>query len=71
MQTITRNQLKELDSTIASIEVFQRRGWTLTTHHMEITTGMRSHLNNWHRMQPQNGIADIEAAIVELAPELA
>lgn len=71
MQTITRNQLKELDSTKSSIEHFRYMGWTLTTHHMEITTGMRSHLNNWHGMQPQNGIADIEAAIVELAPELA
>ena len=71
MKTITLNQLKELDSTKSSIDHFRDMGWTLTTHHMEITTGMRSHLVNWHHMQPENGIADIEAAIVELAPELA
>ena len=71
MKTINITELKNLDSTISSIEVFQDRGWTLQTHRTEIITGMMRHLNNWHKFQPENGAEDIETAIVELAPELA
>ena len=71
MKTINITELKNLDSTISSIEVFQDRGWTLQTHRTEIITGMMRHLNNWHKFQPENGTDDIETAIVELAPELA
>lgn len=71
MRTITLTELKNLDSTKSSIEVFQDRGWTLSTHRFEIMRGMMSHLVNWHKMQPENGQDDIEQAILELAPELA
>ena len=71
MQTITRNQLKDLDSTKSSIDHFRYMGWTLSTHRHEIMRGMMSHLNNWHKMNPENGQDDIEQAIIELAPELA
>ena len=71
MKTINITELKNLDSTISSIKVFEDRGWTLQTHRTEIITGMMSHLNNWHKVTPENGVDDIETAIVELAPELA
>ena len=71
MRTINITELKNLDSTTASIEHFRYMGWTLQTHRTEIITGMMSHLNNWHKVTPENGMDDIEAAIVELAPELA
>ena len=71
MKTINITELKNLDSTISSIKVFQDRGWTLQTHRAEIITGMMSHMNNWHKVTPENGAEDIETAIVELAPELA
>ena len=71
MRTINITELKNLDSTTASIDHFKYMGWTLQTHRMEIMRGMMSHLNNWHKFQPENGMDDIEAAIVELAPELA
>ena len=71
MTTITLNQLKDLDSTKSSIDHFRYMGWTLSTHRFEIMRGMMSHLNNWHRLNPENGQDDIERAIVELAPELA
>ena len=71
MRTINIAELKNLDSTISSVEHFRYMGWTLQTHRMEIMRGMMSHLNNWHKFQPENGTADIETAIVELAPELA
>ena len=71
MSTITLEELKNLDSTTASIEHFRYMGWTLQTHRFEIMRGMMSHLNNWHKVTPENGAEDIETAIVELAPELA
>ena len=71
MHTINITELKNLDSTVSSVKVFQDRGWTLSTHRHEIMRGMMSHLNNWHKFQPENGADDIETAIVELAPELA
>ena len=71
MRTINITELKNLDSTIKSIDTFHDRGWTLSTHRFEIMRGMMSHLNNWHKMNPENGQDDIERAIVELAPELA
>ena len=71
METINITELKNLDSTISSIKVFQDRGWTLQTHRHEIMRGMMSHLNNWHKLTPENGEDDIEQAILELAPELA
>lgn len=71
MQTINVRELKNLDSTVSSIDHFHSMGWTLSTHHMEITTGMMSHLVNWHHMVPENGKDDIVQAIVEMAPELA
>lgn len=71
MQTITLNQLINLDSTKSSVAHFQYMGWTLSTHRMEIMQGMMSHLNNWHKMTPANGNADIEAAIIALDPALA
>ena len=71
MRTINITELKNLDSTVSSVKVFQERGWTLSTHRHEIMRGMMSHLNNWHKMNPENGQDDIERAIVELAPELA
>ena len=71
METINITELKNLDSTYSSIKVFQRRGWTLQTHRTEIITGMMSHLNNWHKVTPENGKDDIVTAIAELAPELA
>lgn len=71
MRTINITELKNLDSTVSSIGVFQERGWTLSTHRHEIMRGMMSHLNNWHKMNPENGQDDIEQAIIELAPELA
>ena len=71
MRTIALEELKNLDSTKSSIEVFHDRGWTLQTRRFEIMRGMMSHLNNWHKMQPANGTDDIETAIMELAPELA
>ena len=71
MKTINITELKNLDSTTASIDHFHELGWTLQTHYMEITTGMMRHLNNFHGMNPENGTDDIVTAIVELAPELA
>ena len=71
MKTINITELKNLDSTVSSIDHFKYMGWTLSTHRHEIMRGMMSHLNNWHKFQPENGTDDIEAAIVELAPELA
>ena len=71
MRTINITELKNLDSTVSSVKVFQDRGWTLSTHHHEIMTGMMSHLVNWHGFTPENGQDDIEQAILELAPELA
>ena len=71
MRTINITELKNLDSTVSSIKVFQERGWTLSTHRHEIMRGMMSHLVNWHKMNPENGQDDIEKAIIELAPELA
>ena len=71
MKTINITELKNLDSTVSSVKVFQDRGWTLGTHRHEIMRGMMSHLNSWHGMIPENGQDDIERAIVELAPELA
>ena len=71
MRTINITELKNLDSTRSSINTFHDRGWTLSTHRFEIMRGMMSHLNNWHKFQPENGTDDIETAIVELAPELA
>ena len=71
MKTITLEELKNLDSTTASIDHFRYMGWTLQTHRFEIMRGMMSHLNNWHKVTPENGAEDIETAIVELAPELA
>lgn len=71
MHTINITELKNLDSTHSSIDFFQRRGWTLSTHRHEIVTGMMSHLINWHKFIPENGADDIETAIIELAPELA
>ena len=70
MRTINITELKNLDSTVSSVKVFQDRGWTLSTHYHEIMRGMMSHLNNWHKLTPENGQDDIEAAIIELAPEL-
>ena len=71
MRTITLTELKNLDSTVSSVDHFKYMGWTLSTHRHEIMTGMMSHLRNWHKMQPANGADDIETAIMELAPELA
>ena len=71
MKTINITELKNLDSTVSSVKVFQDRGWTLGTHRHEIMRGMMSHLNNWHKLTPENGTDDIVTAIVELAPELA
>ena len=71
MRTINIIELKSLDSTIKSIEHFRYMEWTLSTHRHEIMRGMMSHLNNWHKMNPENGHDDIEQAIIELAPELA
>ena len=71
MKTINITELKNLDSTVSSVKVFQERGWTLSTHRHEIMTGMMSHLVNWHGFTPENGQDDIERAILELAPELA
>ena len=71
MKTINITELKNLDSTRSSINTFHDRGWTLQTHRMEIMRGMMSHLNNWHKLNPENGTDDIETVIVELAPELA
>ena len=71
MKTINITELKNLDSTSASIEHFRYMGWTLQTHHHEIMTGMMSHIVNWHGFTPENGQDDIEQAILELAPELA
>ena len=71
MRTINITELKNLDCTTASIEHFRYMGWTLQTHRFEIMRGMMSHLNNWHKFQPENGTEDIETAIAELAPELA
>ena len=71
MKTINNTELKNLESTTASIEHFRYMGWTLSTHRHEIMRGMMSHLYNWHEFQPENGTDDIETVIVELAPELA
>ena len=71
MKTINITELKNLDSTVSSVKVFQDRGWTLSAHRHEIMRGMMSHLNNWHKLTPENGENDIEQAIIELAPELA
>ena len=71
MKTINITELKNLDSTVSSIDHFKYMGWTLSTHRHEIMRGMMSHLLNWHKVTPENGAEDIETAIVELAPELA
>ena len=71
MRTINITELKNLDSTVSSVDHFRYLGWTLSTHRHEIMRGMMSHLNNWHKLTPENGQDDIEAAIIELAPELA
>ena len=71
MRTINITELKNLDSTVSSIDHFRYMGWTLSTHRHEIMRGMMSHLNNWHKMNPENGQDGIEQAIIELAPELA
>ena len=71
MKTINITELKNLDSTVSSIDHFKYMGWTLSTHRHEIMRGMMSHLNNWHKVTPENGAEDIETAIIELAPELA
>ena len=71
MKIINITELKNLDSTVSSIDHFRYMGWTLSTHRHEIMTGMMSHLNNWHKFQPENGQDDVEQAIIELAPELA
>ena len=71
MRTINITELKNLDSTVSSVDHFKYMGWTLSTHRHEIMRGMMSHLNNWHKLNPENGQDDIERAIVELAPELA
>ena len=71
MRTINITELKNLDSTVSSIDHFRYMGWTLSTHRHEIMRGMMSHLNNWHKMNPENGHDDIEQAIIELASELA
>lgn len=68
--TITAEELANLDSTVSSVEFFQRKGWNLNTHYMEIMTGMKSHLFNYHKMVAENGEADIEKAILSLDPEL-
>ena len=70
MKTINITELKNLDSTVSSVDHFRYLGWTLSTHYHEIMRGMMSHLNNWHKFQPENGTTDIETAIAELAPEL-
>lgn len=71
MRTINITELKNLDSTVSSVDHFKYMGWTLSTHRHKIMTGMMSHLRNWHKFTPENCQDDIEAAIVELAPELA
>ena len=71
MKTINITELKNLDSTIKSVEHFRYMGWTLQTHRHEIMRGMMSHLNNWHKVTPENGKDDIVTTIAELAPELA
>ena len=71
MRTINITELKNLDSTKSSIKHFHEMGWTLQTHRHEIMRGMMSHLNNWHKVTPENGAEDIVTAIAELAPELA
>lgn len=71
MRTIQITELKNLDSTISSVDHFKYMGWKLSTHYHEIMTGMMSHLVNWHKFTPANGRDDIEQAILELAPELA
>lgn len=71
MRNINLNELKNLDSTISSVDHFKYMGWTLSTHYHEIMRGMMSHLNNWHKLNPENGQDDIAQAIIELAPELA
>lgn len=71
MRTINITELKNLDSTVSSIDHFHSMGWTLSTHYSEIMNGMMSHLNNWHEMQPENGQDDIKQALLEMAPELA
>ena len=71
MKTINITELKNLDSTVSSIDHFKYMGWTLSTHRHEIMRGMMSHLNNWHKVTPENGAEDIETAIIDLAPELA
>lgn len=71
MRTINITELKNLDSTVSSIDHFHSMGWTLSTHRHEIMRGMMSHLLNWHKLNPENGQDDIEQAIIELAPELA
>lgn len=67
---INAKELAKLDSTVSSVETFRDRGWNLNTHYMEIMTGMKSHLFSYHKMVTENGEADIEKAILSLAPEL-
>ena len=68
--TITVKELADLDSTVSSVEFFQRKGWNLNTHYTEIMTGMKSHLFNYHKMVVENGDEGIEKAILSLDPEL-
>ena len=68
--TITAEELADLDSTVSSVDFFQRKGWNLNTHYMEIMTGMKSHPFNYHKMVAENGEADIEKAVLSLDPEL-
>lgn len=71
MRTISIKELKKLDSTIAAVEDFRDNGWTLRTHHFDMMRGVMAHLRYWHGKTPENGLDDVEQAIVELAPELA
>ena len=71
MKTINITELKNLDSTVSSVDHFRYLGWTLSTNYHEIMRGMMSHLNNWHKLTPENGQDDIERAIIKLAPDLA
>ena len=48
MKTINITELKNLDSTIKSVEHFRYMGWTLQTHRMEIMRGMMSQIGRAH-----------------------
>ena len=43
MRTINITELKNLDSTVSSIDHFKYMGWTLQTHRFEIKIG-RAHV---------------------------